>query len=155
MASKRPGRESVAPIVCADRLRSKARKEQLGPVLSIVRMVPFRNVLDQLARYPDGPATESPDFLFLLCLVASGTVTFKAKARFTLHLRRVCLPKEGRLREGGKQALPPSPLSMMGVLLLRKPPRLVARLLTDSELTGQSQFQTLLSPAELLTRLVA
>lgn len=47
-------------------------------------------------------------FSFLLCLKASETVILKAKAKFILHLKGVCLLQEGRLLEEGKETGPPT-----------------------------------------------
>lgn len=60
--------------------------------------------------------------LFLSCLLASGTLSLEAEAKFTLHLKEVCWLKVGGFGGGGrKQALPPSPLSTLGALRLWKP----------------------------------
>jgi len=54
--------------------------------------------------------------------MASWTLTFKAKAKFTLDLKRDCLLKEEKLLEGGLVA-GPSPLSIVDALLPWKLPR--------------------------------
>lgn len=114
-----------------------------------LRKVPSRHVLDKPRRHTSGLAAESLDLLFLSCLIASGTLSLKAEAKHSLHLKDVCWLKEGGLLGGGgrKQVLPPSPLSTVGALLPWKPPELAARLLYG-EVTDQSQFKTLHSPAE-------
>lgn len=53
-----------------------------------------------------GLAAESLDLLFLVCLIASGTLSLKAEAKLTLHLKDVCWLKEGGLLGGGQEAGP-------------------------------------------------
>lgn len=42
--------------------------------------------------------------LFLSCLLASGTLSLEAEAKFTLHLKEVCWLKVGGFGGGGQEA---------------------------------------------------
>lgn len=66
-----------------------------------LRKVPSRHVLDKPRRHTSGLAAESLDLLFLSCLIASGTLSLKAEAKHSLHLKDVCWLKEGGLLGGG------------------------------------------------------
>lgn len=64
--------------------------------------MPSGRDLEKPRTHTSGLAAESLNFLFLLCSVASGTPSLKAKAKSTLRLKGVSLLKEGRLLEGGR-----------------------------------------------------